>query len=150
LLNNELTDFSFTPSDSLGTPVANRVQAGKRPRSSMSPMLVFERATGKLLLSAGSPGGAFIIHFNAKTLYGVLHWGLDAQAAINLPNFGIFDGPVLLETGRFPAATVRALQARNHAVREMPLTSGIQAIQSTDHGLFGGADPRREGIVMGD
>ena len=116
----------------------------------MSPTLVFERDTGRLVLSVGSPGGAFIIHFTAKTLYGVLNWGLDAQAAINLPNFAAFRGPTLLEEQRFPADTIAQLNARGHQVTELALPSGIQAIQSTPQGLFGGADPRREGVVMGD
>ena len=150
LLNNELTDFSFSPTDSQGSPIANRVQPGKRPRSSMSPTLVFERDTGQLILSVGSPGGAYIIHFSTKTLYGVLHWGLDAQSAINLPNFAAFQGPTLLEAQRFSAATIKALRARDHTVIELPMASGIQAVQTTAHGLFGGADPRREGVVMGD
>ncbi len=150
LLNNELTDFSFTPADAQGRPVANRVQPGKRPRSSMAPTLVFDKASGALVMSAGSPGGAHIIHFTAKTLYGVLNWGLDAQRAIDLPNFGSLNGPSLLEEKRFPPATVEALRARGAEVRELPLTSGLQAIQRTPGGWFGGADPRREGVVMGD
>jgi gamma-glutamyltranspeptidase/glutathione hydrolase len=150
LLNNELTDFSFAPADAQGRPVANRVQPGKRPRSSMAPTLVFDRATGRLAMSAGSPGGALIIHYTAKTLYGVLDWGLDAQRAIDLPNFGSTNGPTLLEKGRFPPATVQALQARGHEVRELEMTSGLQAIERTPTGWFGGADPRREGVVMGD
>jgi gamma-glutamyltranspeptidase / glutathione hydrolase len=150
LLNNELTDFSFSPTDSQGALIANRVQPGKRPRSSMSPTLVFDRDTSQLVLSAGSPGGAYIIHFVTKTLYGVLHWGLDAQAAISLPNFAAFEGPVLLEARSFSAASIKALKERGHSVIELPLASGIQAIQSTAHGWFGGADPRREGVVMGD
>lgn len=154
LLNNQLTDFSFAPASADGLPVANRVQPGKRPRSSMSPTLVFERlpdgSTGPLLATLGSPGGAAIIHYTAKTLIGLLHWGLDAQRAIDLPNFGSNNGPTLLEAGRFPADTVRALQARGHTVNEVDLTSGLQAIQKRPHGYFGGADPRREGLVMGD
>jgi gamma-glutamyltranspeptidase/glutathione hydrolase len=150
LLNNELTDFSFAPSDAQGQPIANRVQPGKRPRSSMSPTLVFDKASGALVMSAGSPGGAFIIHYNAKTLYGVAHWGLNAQQAINLPNFGSLNGPTILEEKRFPAGTIDALKAMGHEVREQNLTSGLQAIQRTAGGLFGGADPRREGVVMGD
>jgi gamma-glutamyltranspeptidase/glutathione hydrolase len=150
LLNNELTDFSFVPTDAAGRPVANRVQPGKRPRSSMAPTLVFDGATGQLLMTGGSPGGAFIIHYTAKLLYGTLHWGLDAQRAIDLPNFGVLDGPVLLEAGRFPAATAAALREAGHAVQQVPLTSGLQAIQRTPSGWFGGADPRREGIVRGD
>lgn len=149
LLNNELTDFSFVPADAQGRPVANRVQPGKRPRSSMSPTLVFDRDSGELLLSAGSPGGAMIIHYTAKTLLGSLVWGLDPQAAIDLPNFGSTGGPLLLEAGRFPASTVDALRERGHDVREAPLTSGIQALQRTPAGWRGGADPRREGVVVG-
>jgi len=150
LLNNQLTDFSFAPADAAGKPIANRVEPGKRPRSSMSPTLVFDKASGELLMSAGSPGGALIIHFVAKTLLGTLAWGLNAQEAINLPNFGSLNGPTLLEEKRFPAATVEALRARGHEVREMPMVSGLQAIQRTRDGYFGGADPRREGVVMGD
>ncbi len=150
LLNNELTDFSFAPTDAAGLPIANRVQAGKRPRSSMAPTLVFDKASGQLVMSGGSPGGAVIIHYTAKTLYGVLNWGMNAQAAINLPNFGSLNGPTLLEEKRFPPATVQALRARGAEVREQPMVSGLQAIQKTPGGYFGGADPRREGVVIGD
>ncbi|APW37078.1 gamma-glutamyltransferase [Rhodoferax koreense] len=150
LLNNELTDFSFAPADAAGLPIANRVQPGKRPRSSMSPTLVFDKATGQLVMSGGSPGGAVIIHYTAKTLYGVLNWGMNAQTAINLPNFGSLNGPTLLEEKRFPPSTVEALRARGAEVREQPMVSGLQAIQKTADGYFGGADPRREGLVLGD
>lgn len=150
LLNNELTDFAFEPRDDQGRPVANRVEPNKRPRSSMSPTLVFDASGEQLLASVGSPGGAAIIHFTAKTLLGMYGWGLDAQRAIDLPNFGSFNGPTVLEAGRFPAATVEALKARGHEVNEMEMTSGLQAIQRTDTGWFGGADPRREGVVMGE
>ena len=154
LLNNELTDFSFAPTDAQGKPVANRVEPGKRPRSSMAPTLVFDKASGELLMSAGSPGGAFIIHFVAKTLLGTLQWGLSPQAAIDLPNFGSTGGPLMLEEMRFPTATVEALKAKGHTVNEAALTSGLQALQrGTANGQkvwFGGADPRREGVVLGD
>lgn len=150
LLNNELTDFSFAPADAEGKPVANRVQPGKRPRSSMAPTLVFDKATGQLVMSGGSPGGALIIHFTAKTIYGVLNWNLTPQQAINLPNFASLNGPSLLEEKRFPPAIVEALKARGAEVREQALTSGLQAIQKTPAGFLGGADPRREGVVMGD
>ena len=154
LLNNELTDFSFTPTDAEGKPVANRVQAGKRPRSSMAPTLVFDKNSGQLVMSGGSPGGALIIHYTAKTLYGVLHWGLLPQQAIDLPNFASLNGPTLLEEKRFAPATVEALKARGAEVREMNMTSGLQAIaRGQAHGTpvwLGGADPRREGVVMGD
>ncbi|WP_144264447.1 gamma-glutamyltransferase [Polaromonas sp. C04] len=154
LLNNELTDFSFAPTDAQGRLVANRVQPGKRPRSSMAPTLVFDKVTGQLVMSTGSSGGALIIHDVAKTLYGVLDWGLSPQQAIALPNFATLGGPLLLEQGRFPAATVNALRARGHEVQEHALTSGLQAIQSGKVGgkpqLLGGADPRREGVVLGE
>jgi gamma-glutamyltranspeptidase/glutathione hydrolase len=150
LLNNELTDFSFTPRDAQGQPVANRVEPGKRPRSSMSPTLVFDKTTGELLMSTGSPGGAFIIHYTAKVLHGVLQWGLSPQAAVDLPNFGTLGGPLVLEQGRFPPATVEALQQRGHTVQQGELTSGAQAIVRSNGAWLGGADPRREGIVAGD
>ena len=150
LLNNELTDFSFLPADAQGRPVANRVQGGKRPRSSMSPTLVFDRRDGRVIMSVGSPGGAGIIHYTAKTLIATLDWGLDAQRAIALPNFGSYNGPTLLERGKFPAATIETLAARGHTVNEVDLTSGLQALQRTPTGWFGGADPRREGVVAGD
>jgi len=150
LLNNEMTDFSFAPNDAHGRPIANRVEPGKRPRSSMSPTLVFDKTTGQLLMSGGSPGGAAIIHYTAKLLTGILHWGLNAQQAINLPNFGSLNGPTLLETKGFPAATIEALKLRGHEVREMEMTSGLQALERTPRGWFGGADPRREGVVLGD
>lgn len=150
LLNNELTDFAFEPYDAMGQPVANRVEPNKRPRSSMSPTLVFDAAGDRFLASVGSPGGAAIIHFTAKTLLGMYDWGLDAQRAIDLPNFGSFNGPTVLEAGRFPASTVQSLKDRGHTINETEMTSGLQAIQRTDSGWFGGADPRREGVVMGD
>lgn len=150
LLNNQLTDFSFLPNDAQGRPIANRVEPGKRARSSMSPTLVFDKATGALVASLGSPGGALIIHFTAKTLWATLAWGLDAQKAINLPNFGSNNGPTLLEDRRFPEPTLASLRGRGAQVREQPMTSGLQAITRTPSGWFGGADPRREGIVMGD
>jgi gamma-glutamyltranspeptidase/glutathione hydrolase len=121
----------------------------------MSPTLVFERgpdgSTGRLVMSLGSPGGAAIIHFTAKTLLGTLAWGLDVQHAIALPNAGSFNGPTLLEAGRFPAATVQALQQRGHVVQQIALPSGIQALQRWPGlGWLGGADPRRDGAVAGE
>ena len=153
LLNNELTDFSFVPSEN-GVPVANRVQGGKRPRSSMSPILVFDRTTGQLAMSVGSPGGSAIINYTAKVLFAMLDWGLDVQQAISLPNFGSRNGPTELEEGRASPALVDALKARGHEVKVMNQTSGLQGIQRRmkdgQPAWFGGADPRREGIVMGD
>ena len=153
LLNNELSDFSFAPADATGRPVANRVEPGKRPRSSMAPTLVFDDQD-RPVATAGSPGGALIIHYTARTLHGLLQWRLDPQAAIDLPNFGTTGGPVVLEKGRFPAPVIEALKARGHEVREQDMTSGLQAIaRGTQDGRTvwrGGADPRREGVVLGD
>ncbi len=153
LLNNELTDFSFVPRDAQGRAIANRVQPGKRPRSSMSPTLVFDQTTGQLVMSVGSPGGAMIIHFTTKTLYGVLNWGLSPQQAMDLPNFGTVGGSVLLESNRFAPATLEALRSRGAEVRETPMPSGLQAIVRQPvngrSAWVSGADPRREGVVMG-
>ncbi|MCO7230028.1 gamma-glutamyltransferase [Halomonas sp. CnH100-B] len=150
LLNNELTDFSFTPEID-GQPVANRVEPGKRPRSSMSPTLVFDQETGDLVASLGSPGGAAIIHYTARTLAAMRDWGLNAQEALNLPHAITLGGDVYLEEGRFPESTIESLRERGHTVSERELTSGLQAIQRLEDGtLYGGADPRREGVVMGE
>ena len=148
-LNNELTDFSFAPKDVQGLPIANRVEAGKRPRSSMSPTLVFDKATGQLKMSGGSPGGGAIIHFTTKLLVGTLNWNLTVQEAIDLPNFSNLNGPSFLEENRFPQATIQGLKNKGHEVIELPMPSGLQAIEVTPSGFFGGADPRREGKVMG-
>jgi gamma-glutamyltranspeptidase/glutathione hydrolase len=153
ILNNQLTDFSFDSKDAAG-PIANRVEAGKRPRSAMSPTVVFDKKTGQLVLAVGSPGGPAIINYVAKVLVGTLDWGLNVQQAIALPNFGSRNGPTELEAGRFPQATVDALKARGHAVRQSEQNSGLHGIQRLPiHGepwWFGGADPRREGVAKGD
>lgn len=149
LLNNELTDFSFVPEEN-GRPVANRVEPGKRPRSSMSPLLVFERDSGRLVMTMGSPGGSAIINYVTKTLVAMTDWGLDAQQAVSLPNFGSRNGPTELEQERASPELIDALKARGHDVRVIVQTSGLQAIQRTPTGWFGGADPRREGVAMGD
>ena len=150
LLNNQLTDFSLTPTGASGTAVANRVQPGKRPRSSMTPLLVFDRADGRLRMTLGSPGGSAIINFVGKVLLGTLDWRLNVQDAIALPNFGSRNGPTELELGRVDASLGKALEARGHEVRYAEQTSGLQAIERTPTGWFGGADPRREGVAVGD
>lgn len=153
MLNNQLTDFSFSARDADG-PVANRVEANKRPRSAMSPTIVFEKGSGRLVLTVGSPGGPAIINYVAKVLVGTLDWGLNVQQAIALPNFGSRNGPTELERGRFPQATQDLLRARGHAIRVSDQTSGLHGIERIGvHGVpmwFGGADPRREGIAKGD
>jgi gamma-glutamyltranspeptidase / glutathione hydrolase len=148
LLNNELTDFSFVPVEER-RPVANRVEAGKRPRSSMAPTIVYD-AKGNVTMVAGSPGGSAIINYVAKTLLGVLDWNLDPQAAIDLPNVGSRNGTVELEKDTSAAALEPKLKALGHATEVMEHTSGVQAIVRTRNGWIGGADPRREGTVAGD
>jgi gamma-glutamyltranspeptidase/glutathione hydrolase len=153
MLNNQLTDFSFDAADADG-PIANRVQPGKRPRSAMSPTLAFDRTTGKLVLATGSPGGSTIINYVMKVLVGTLDWNLDVQQAISLPNFGSRNGPTELEAGRVSADVIARLKAKGHEVREFEQNSGLQGIQALRRDgkdrWFGGADPRREGIVRGD
>lgn len=149
LLNNQLTDFSFRPADDNGTPIANRVEPGKRPRSSMSPMLVFDRDSGKLLASLGSPGGAAIIAYTARTALAIFDWGLNVQEAIDLPHAVSLGGPVFVEQHRWPDVIQQALRERGHEVIERELTSGLHAIVLDDRGWQGGADPRREGVVVG-
>ena len=154
LLNNQMTDFSFIPQEN-GQPVANRVEPGKRPRSAMAPTLVFDRQSGELLATVGSPGGSQIIEYVSKSLVAMLDWNLDPQAAISLPNFGSRNGATELEAGLFSPALKQALRDKGHALSEIDMTSGIQAIVRTRDAqgkvtLSGGADPRREGEAVGD
>ncbi len=150
MLNNQLTDFSLNPIGADGKPVANRVEAGKRPRSSMAPTLVFDK-DGQLLMVAGSPGGPVIIHYVAKAITGALAWGLPAQQAVDLPNFGHFNsGQLIVERGALTAEQLADLRARGQQVTETDLTSGLQVLLKTKDGWTGGADPRREGIVRGE
>jgi gamma-glutamyltranspeptidase / glutathione hydrolase len=153
ILNNQLTDFSFDSVDAAG-PIANRVQAGKRPRSAMSPTIVFDKASGKLVLAVGSPGGSAIINFVAKVLVGTLDWDMNMQQAISMPNFGSRNGPTELEAGRFPQQTIDVLKARGHAIRSGDMNSGLHGVQrisvNGEARWFGGADPRREGVAKGD
>jgi gamma-glutamyltranspeptidase/glutathione hydrolase len=148
LLNNELTDFAFSPTVD-GKPVANRVEPGKRPRSSMAPTMVFDR-NGKLVMVVGSAGGSRIINYVAKALVGVLDWKLNSQQAISLPNFGNRNGPTELEKGTQIEQLKPALEAMGHTVQIVEQTSGSHAIVLTNQGLIGGADPRREGVALGD
>ncbi|MEO8718718.1 MAG: gamma-glutamyltransferase, partial [Burkholderiales bacterium] len=132
-----------------GYLVANRVEGGKRPRSSMAPTLVFGR-DGRLKMALGSPGGLMIINFVAKTLVGVLDWGMDVQEAISAPNFGSTNGPTYLERGTPYEDLDGALAARGHVLNFARLTSGLHGIERVPDGWRGGADPRREGVAAGD
>ncbi|WP_454841279.1 gamma-glutamyltransferase [Pseudomonas hormoni] len=154
LLNNQMTDFSFIPEEN-GQKVANRVEPGKRPRSSMAPTLIFDRQSGEFLATLGSPGGSQIIEYVAKSTVGLLDWNLDPKTAINLPNFGSRNGPTELEQGQFSAELIQALKDKGHSVSEIDMTSGTQAIVRVKDAqgkasLAGGADPRREGEALGD
>ena len=146
LLNNELTDFSLVP-EVEGRPVANRVEPGKRPRSSMAPTIVMK--DGKPVLAMGSPGGSRIIGYVAKTLVAYLDWGMDIQQSIELPHlvnrFGEFD----LESGTAAESFAPALEEMGYVVNIRDLNSGLHGITISENGLEGGADPRREGVVLG-
>ncbi|EJL83670.1 gamma-glutamyltranspeptidase [Polaromonas sp. CF318] len=148
LLNNQMTDFALAPEEN-GLPVANRIEGGKRPRSTMSPTLVFD-ADGRLKMTVGSPGGSAIINYVAKTLVGVLDWGLDVQQAISLPNMGSRNRATEVELGSELEKLSGPLKALGHEVQAIEFTSGLQGIVVTPQGLVGGADPRREGFVLGE
>ena len=147
LLNNEMTDFSSSYQDPEGRLVANRIEPGKRPRSSMAPMIVLR--DGKPYLLVGSPGGSAIINYVAKTVVGVLDWGLDIQAAIDLPNMGSRNKDTELEKGTPLEALAPELERMGHPVRITEFPSGIHGIVIGPEGLQGGADPRREGVASG-
>ena len=169
ILNNQLTDFSFRAVDAQGLPIANAPAAGKRPRSSMAPSIVFN-PQGEFLFSTGSPGGNSIIAYTAKTIMGILDWGLTPQEAIELPNLIARNGRVAVEskgikdeetdeidrgspgeTFGLPENIVAALEAKGHKVRRSKGEfSGLHIIyRNADGSLVGGADPRREGTAVG-
>lgn len=150
LLNNQLTDFSFSPVNKEGAAVANRVQGGKRPRSSMSPMLVFDK-TGNLEMIVGSPGGPRIINYVAQTLINLIDWKMDPQIAVDTAHYGSRnDGKTELEKGFDWTAVTSELKAKGHNIVENDTTSGLSVIIKTADGYIGGADSRREGIIKGD
>jgi gamma-glutamyltranspeptidase/glutathione hydrolase len=147
-LNNELTDFSWVPEED-GKPVANRVEAKKRPRSSMAPTMVFDEK-GRLAMVIGSPGGHSIINYVALTIANVLDWNMDIQKAIDAPRMGSRNGPTELEQGTKLERLAPALERMGHSVRIRPEASGLHGIVRTAAGWAGGADPRREGVALGD
>ena len=146
LLNNQLTDFSFRSSAN-GTPIANRVEGGKRPRSSMAPTIVLK--DGKIVLLIGSPGGSRIIPYVSNTIVAILDWGLDVQEAVSQPHavnrFGIYE----IEEGTSLTGLKKWLQELGYEIKERPLNSGLNVILKKDGKLYGGSDPRREGIAIG-
>lgn len=146
ILNNQLTDFSLSPKVN-GKLVANRLEPLKRPRSSMAPMMVFEGDNLKLVV--GSPGGSRIINYVAQTILAVLDWNLDPQQAINLPKITNRNKVTTLEKGTSILDLKSGLEAKGHTISVRDLNSGIHAIEVKSIGLIGGADPRREGKVMG-
>lgn len=164
ILNNQLTDFSAEPRDEQGTPLANRVSPGKRPRSSMAPTLVLQPGAdgrpAQVVAALGSPGGAVIIQFVVKTIVGMLDWKMNPQQAISMIDFGSANTPVSNVGGEHPLVDtaddgnadplVRGLRERGEQVSVDDQSSGLSALQRNDDGWIGGADPRREGAVMGD
>ncbi len=149
LLNNELTDFAFAPA-SKGRPAANRVEAFKRPRSSMAPTFVFDRKTGELTAALGSPGGPNIIGYVTQAVIGLIDWELDPYAAIAAPHVLNRNGPTLVEAGRDLDPLVAELEALGHKVKVQELNSGANVIVVRDGQLIGASDPRREGVALGD
>ena len=165
ILNNQLTDFASEPAGPDGAPMANRVEPGKRPRSTMAPTLVFDSSgqsgsKGPLYAVAGSPGGSVIIQFVVKTLVGMIDWGLDPQQAVSAVDFGAANSPKTNVGGEHPAIDtsdngdhdplVQGLRKLGHQVDLADQSSGLSAIVRDSAGWVGGADPRREGLVMGD
>ncbi|MDZ4268019.1 MAG: gamma-glutamyltransferase family protein [Mycobacterium sp.] len=164
LLNNQLTDFAADPVGPDGVPVANRVAPGKRPRSTMAPTLIFDvgapGSRGPLYAVTGSPGGSTIIQFVVKTVVGMLDWGLDPQQAVSMVHFGAANSPKTNVGGEHPVIDstddgdhdplVQGLRRLGHQVDIADQSSGLSAIVRAEPGWVGGADPRREGAVMGD
>lgn len=162
-LNNQLTDFSFQP-NLAGLPIANRIEANKRPRSSMAPLIILNES-GQAVMTIGSAGGSNIINFVAKTLLGLFHWNLNIQEAIALPNFGNRNQETELEVSGFWKDIAPELEKRGHQIKYVDYPSGTQGIMKSptpilrentalsrfqNNQLFGAADPRRLGLAIGE
>jgi gamma-glutamyltranspeptidase/glutathione hydrolase len=147
LLNNQLTDFS-AEAEQNGRSVANRIEPGKRPRSSMAPTIVFN-ADGSPRLVIGSPGGSRILGYVAQAVIGVLDWRLDIQQAISLPHYLDRNAGLELEKDTAAEGLAETMRQRGHRVSIGELNSGLQGIEIRPDGLVGGADPRREGVAIG-
>ncbi|MBO0881521.1 MAG: gamma-glutamyltransferase family protein [Mycobacterium sp.] len=163
ILNNQLIAFPANPVGPDGVPVANRLQPGKRPRSTMAPTLVFDQsgaARGPLDAVLGSAGGTVIIQFMVKTLVGMMDWGLDPQQAVSMVDFGAANSPQTNIGGEHPIIDttdngdhdplVQDLRKLGHHVSLAAQSSGLTAVGRDSAGWLGGADPRREGLVAGD
>lgn len=148
LLNNQLTDFSLT-AERDGRPVANRLEPGKRPLSSMAPTFIFDGG-GQLHAVLGSPGGSRIINYVARTIVSVLDGGLDPASAVAVPHVGNRNGVTEIERGRFPEDVAQELERRGHELQRGDMTSGLNLIVRYASGWIGAADPRREGSAGGD
>ena len=150
LLNNQLTDFSLAPGDGK-EKYANRVEAGKRPRSSMDPIIVLDEKGEQVLHALGSPGGSRIINYVSQTLVGMLDWNLNVQQAINLGHVTNRNDYTSLEKGRDISELKADLEKRGHDVKVIDLNSGLHGVSiDSDGTLIGGADPRREGVAKGE
>ena len=150
LLNNQLTDFSLVPMAG-DTPIANRVEPGKRPRSSMSPTIILDEQGKQVVHAVGSPGGSRIINYVTQTIVGLIDWQLDMQQAMNIGHVTNRNDYTSLEKGMAIEKHAEALKKRGHDVRVMDLNSGLHGITINPDGtLTGGADPRREGTVKGE
>lgn len=149
LLNNELTDFSLVPAGPDGVPAANRVEGGKRPRSTMAPTIVFDDK-GEVFALLGSPGGGRIVFYVVKALTALIDWEMDAQAATALRNFGSMGGPVELEYGWRALRDGLGLKSYGHAISGDLMNSGLNIVVRRNGRLEGGSDPRRDGIALGE
>jgi gamma-glutamyltranspeptidase / glutathione hydrolase len=148
LLNNELTDFSFEPAID-GNPVANAPAPGKRPLSSMSPAIVFG-PDGKFYAAVGSPGGRFIIEYVAEAVVNLIDGKLSMPQVATAPRLANLNGPSMIESATALERQVPALSAMGHRVRNIGFDSGVNGIRRVTGGYEGGADPRREGVALGD
>lgn len=148
LLNNQLTDFSFMPASG-GHLVANRVEAGKRPRSSMTPTIAFDK-DGRPAIALGSPGGPNIIGYVAQALIEMVDWGRSPGAAAAAPHVLNRNGPTLVEAGTSAVDLRESLEALGHQVEERELTSGLNIVEFKDGRMIGASDPRRDGIALGE
>lgn len=151
LLNNQLTDFSFAYEDTQHNKVANRIQAGKRPRSSMAPMIVFNKHTEKPVFVVGSPGGSRIIDYVAKTIAQHTLLQQDLATAIDSPHVVNLNGTTEIEKGALNSSTLaQQLQKLGHKITSKDQTSGLHAINMERGRYIGVADKRREGSAIGD